>query len=107
MDIGAFLDPALQQLLPALGTLVGSLLAWAIWSLLDLIKNERLRRLADQAVALAEQRIDVNSDKLSFAKNYLRKRLGSKIEDEDLEAAIEQAVLQLKTGLRSHRKEDS
>lgn len=91
----------LSEVLPVLGTAVGSLLAYGLWHALGLIKNQQVRGLAQRAVAFAEQRLDTNDAKLGYVRNFLKTQLGNKVSDEELDHFIEEAVLGLKQTLKA------
>jgi hypothetical protein len=86
------LQAILSSLLPFIGTLVGSLLSYALWHLIGLIKNQKLQQEAATVVAFAEQKL-VNSDaKRTYVLNFL---MSKGLSQQDAEHLLEAAVLAL------------
>lgn len=95
------LNPVLQQLgaqvlqmiLPALGTAIGSLAAWALYKVVGLIKNKKLQDEVNAAVSYAEAQLSGSQVKLAYVTAFIKSKVGSSLSDQEIAHLVEAAVL--------------
>lgn len=85
----------LQNLLPLVGTLLGSLLSYLIYLAISHVKNQQLQNELQMAVSYAEQRFVNSPDKLAYVSSWIKQRTGGKIDDTTLNHMLENAVVAL------------
>lgn len=103
------LNPVLQQLglqvlqmiLPALGTALGSLAAWALYKVIGLIKNKKLQDDVFAAVSYAEAKLSGDQAKLAYVTAFIKSKVGNSLSDQEIAHLVEAAVLAMQNATPS------